>query len=134
LVPYRHEIIGSINLKDMLSLNILTCGGLMSTQFNIQKISERENRVIGRKEVFLKILHEGKGTPSYEDVRKVFSNMYNVSNECFVIKNISTKYGEWTSIVTIYLYKDPKRLLEIEPEHVLRKNGFISKVKESEST
>ena len=106
----------------------------MSTQPNIQKISEKENRVIGRKEILLKILHKEKGTPSYEDVRKVFSNMYKVSNKYFVIKNISTKYGEWTSIATIYLYKDPKRLLEIEPEHILRKNGFINKVKKNEST
>lgn len=106
----------------------------MSMQHNVQIISERENKVIGRKEIFLKVFHEKRGTPSYVDIRKMFSNIYKVSNEYFVVKSIYTKYGEQTSIVTIYLYENPERLLKIEPEHILRKNGFVSEVKESEST
>ena len=87
----------------------------------LQVIRERENKVIGRIEVFCVITHVEKGTPSRKEVREALARLYGRDERLVVIKYVKSEYGIGRSRVRANIYDSEERLKAFEPEHLLKR-------------
>jgi Ribosomal protein S24E len=55
--------------------------------------SVKDNSVIGRKEVVIKVFHIGVGTPSRKELVEGITNAFGTSNELVLIRRVDTVYG-----------------------------------------
>jgi len=82
----------------------------------------RDNKLLGRKELKIRIDHFGKGTPTRAEVREKVAKMLNASIDQVYVRKIETEYGMNVSWATVHVYDDPKRALEIEPEYIIKRH------------
>lgn len=86
--------------------------------------NERENALIGRKELEVKVTHDS-GTPKLSEVRDKISALKSFKMDSFVIRSIVTGYGKQNSIAKIFVYDNPETLMKVEQKHILKRNGLI---------
>ncbi|MCD6278738.1 MAG: 30S ribosomal protein S24e [Desulfurococcales archaeon] len=84
-------------------------------------IRERDNKVIGRLEVYCIITHVGRGTPSRKELIEVMSSLYSKPPELVVVKYIRSDYGIGRSRVKVHIYESVERLKSFEPEYILKR-------------
>ncbi|AWR97148.1 30S ribosomal protein S24e [Acidianus sulfidivorans JP7] len=95
----------------------------------VQGIIEKDvnNKVVGRRELSIKLFHIGAGTPSREDIRNAISSLLNSPKDLIVVRKISTSYGSGTSIARVHIY-DKKEIMEkFEPEYLLKRGTSAKK-------
>ncbi len=90
----------------------------------IEVLEEKENLLLNRREIVAKIVHDDS-TPSREDVRGKAMAKLKGKKDTFILDSIKTRFGARESIANIRIYNSKDRVLEIEPEHVLKKNLLI---------
>jgi len=99
---------------------------------DIEIINERENPLLERTEIAIKINHSG-GSPKFQDIRSKVAAMKDLDNDKFVLQSVEAVYGTSASNAEVRVYSSNKKLSSVEPLHVLKKNGFIEeKVEEDE--
>ncbi|MEE8359276.1 MAG: hypothetical protein V3R82_07695 [Candidatus Hydrothermarchaeales archaeon] len=91
----------------------------------IEVLEEKDNPLLDRKEIVAKIIHDDS-TPSRDDVRSKAIAKLKAKKDIFILDSIKTRFGARESIAHIRIYGSKDRVLEIESEHVLRKNSLIS--------
>ncbi len=91
-------------------------------ELNVKIISERENKLIGRKELTIEIEHIGKSTPSRYDVRKYIAELLKIPLDLVYVRKLRTEYGWGKTVGEIHIYNDIKRALKFEPDHIRIKN------------
>ncbi len=77
-------------------------------------MQEKENKLIGRKEIITEILGEGKPTPRNEEVRKQLAAQLKTDENAIAIKKISQAFGGGKVTVHANVYKDEKSLAQYE--------------------
>ncbi|MFQ6137348.1 MAG: hypothetical protein ACE5PM_09250 [Candidatus Hydrothermarchaeales archaeon] len=87
----------------------------------IEVIEEKENPLLGRKEVVAKVIHSAS-TPSRADVRSKAIAALKAKKDALILDSIKTRFGVKESIAYIRVYKSRDRAFEIEDEHIIRKN------------
>ncbi|ARM75789.1 30S ribosomal protein S24e [Acidianus manzaensis] len=95
----------------------------------VQGVIERDisNKVVGRRELTIKLFHIGAGTPSREEIKNAISSLLNSQKDLIVVRKISTSYGSGTSIARIHVY-DKKEIMEkFEPKHLLNRGTSAKK-------
>ena len=93
------------------------------SDLDIKVVEERQNPLIGRRELKVVVTHVGRGTPSRYELRQRISELYKAPLECVYVVNVSTRYGQGLSMARVHVYNDPARAEEIEDEHVKRRNA-----------
>jgi len=91
----------------------------------IEVLEEKDNPLLYRKEIVAKIVHDDS-TPSRDDVRSKAIAKLKAKKDIFILDSIKTRFGARESIAHIRIYGSKDKVLEIESEHVLRKNFLIS--------
>ncbi len=92
------------------------------------KVTEiKENKLLGRKEIYFDIIHEGEATPSRKDVKGKLVAMLDLNPETTVVQYIRSYFGSHVSKGYAKSYESRERLLYIEPEYVLIRDGIIQK-------
>ncbi len=95
------------------------------------KVTEmKENKLLGRKEIYFDVLHEGEPTPSREAVKGKLVAMLDLDPETVVVQYIRSYFGSHVSKGYAKAYESKERLQYIEPEYVLLRNGLIQKEEE----
>ncbi|WP_297505031.1 30S ribosomal protein S24e [Thermococcus sp.] len=95
------------------------------------KVTEiRENKLLGRKEIYFDVIHEGEPTPSRADVKGKLVAMLDLNPETVVIQYIRSYFGSRVSKGYAKAYESKERMLYIEPEYVLIRDGIIVKEEE----
>ncbi len=95
------------------------------------KVTEiRENKLLGRKEIYFDVIHEGEPTPSRADVKGKLVAMLDLDPETVVIQYIRSYFGSRVSKGYAKAYESKERMLYIEPEYVLIRDGIIAKEEE----
>jgi len=89
---------------------------------SIEVVEVRENKLIGRREVTLRVEHFGKGTPKRLEMREKIAELFKVPLDSVYVRNIKTEYGMNVTWVTAHIYDSSERALEIEPEYIIRRN------------
>lgn len=95
----------------------------------VQGVIEKdvENKVIGRRELTIKLFHIGTGTPSRNDVKKALSELLKVNEDLIVIRKIFTNYGAGISTTKIHVYHNKETLEKYEPKHLLTRGTGTKK-------
>ncbi len=89
---------------------------------DVEVTEEKENPLLERKEVVVRISHKGSATPTREDIRKKLSAKLSASDDRLVIGPLDQSYGAATAIAKVKIYKSKERALRVESPHVIRKN------------
>ncbi|CAD5243417.1 30S ribosomal protein S24e [Thermococcus camini] len=95
------------------------------------KVTEiRENKLLGRKEIYFDVIHEGEPTPSRADVKGKLVAMLDLNPETVVLQYIRSYFGSRVSRGYAKAYESRERMLYIEPEYILIRDGLIQKEEE----
>ncbi|MCD6095318.1 MAG: 30S ribosomal protein S24e [Thermoprotei archaeon] len=95
---------------------------MSKSSWSLEIMQEKENRLIGRRELVVNIKHIGLGTPSRYEIRERLSKMLSVPLELIYVRSLRTEYGKGESFAEVHIYKDQKRALEFEPEYIRIRN------------
>ncbi|RLF13787.1 MAG: 30S ribosomal protein S24e [Thermoprotei archaeon] len=95
---------------------------MSSPKWTFEITKERENKLIGRKELLVLIKHVGMGTPARYEVRERIAKAFNIPIDLVYVRSLRTEYGKGESIAEVHIYNDPKRALAFEPEHIRIRN------------
>lgn len=90
----------------------------------IEILTEKENPLLKRKEVEVRITHDA-ATPSISEIRKKIAASKDIGKGTIIIESFKSKYGSRETLGTVKVYQTKERALEIEPRHRLIKNGLI---------
>ncbi|WP_048150032.1 30S ribosomal protein S24e [Palaeococcus ferrophilus] len=96
----------------------------------IRIIEKKENPLLGRTEIYFEVEHEGEPTPSRQEVKGKLVAMLDLNAGTTVIQYIRSNFGSRVSKGYAKVYETRERMLEVEPEYVLRREGFISEEQE----
>ncbi|MGD2247341.1 MAG: 30S ribosomal protein S24e [Candidatus Methanofastidiosia archaeon] len=89
----------------------------------IQILEEKDNPLLNRKEIQLRIIQDA-GSPKMADLRKKIAAQLSQNESLFVVQNVYAEYGMNESRCLLKVYHKKERLQEVEAAHVLRKNGL----------
>jgi small subunit ribosomal protein S24e len=94
----------------------------------IEIISEKENPLLKRREVYFRVKHEQMGsTPPRLEVRKAIASALKAKVDFVFVKKFKTKTGKH---VAVYDSVDQARL--VEPEYIIKRNEPPEKTGEAE--
>jgi small subunit ribosomal protein S24e len=82
---------------------------------------EHDNQLLGRKEVFFRLKHEG-ASPSRQEVRNTLIKTLKCGQNLLVIDQMSTEFGKKETVGYAKIYESEERLRAVEREHILRRN------------
>jgi ribosomal protein S24E len=91
---------------------------------------EKENPLIGRKEIQAVLTHLGEVTPTREAVRSKIAAQLNTDLDKVVIQSIDGHFGEPKSRLTVHCYDNTETVFVYEPKHLLKRNKIISTEKD----
>jgi len=97
---------------------------------NIDIVSEKENKPLGRKEIAFKIDHAGASTPSRADIRAKLVAQFDADASAVLVSTLTTHYGIGVTEGSIHIYSDPEQMKRIELDHMVKRHE--SKKKEGE--
>ncbi|KON31134.1 hypothetical protein AC482_01780 [miscellaneous Crenarchaeota group-15 archaeon DG-45] len=86
----------------------------------IELTSTRVNPIIGRREVAFEV--HGASTPRRIEVRLELADILKVDLERVWLRRLETRTGTNLTLGLAHIYDDAARALEVEPEHILRRN------------
>ncbi len=87
---------------------------------------EKENSLIGRKEIQAVITHLGDVTPTREAVRAKIAAQINADLDRVVVQSINGHFGEPKSQLTVHCYDNSEAVFVYEPKYILKRNKIIS--------
>ncbi len=96
----------------------------------VKVIQEKENPLLGRKEMVLQIT-AGKVTPTFSEARDKIASAIKAKKDVVVVQSVKSKFGSRETIATAKVYSTNKRALEVEMKHKLVKNFEGKPKKES---
>lgn len=94
----------------------------------IEIVSRKNNPLLGKEEVELRISHHGQSTPSRQELVKEISSHLKAKEDCMIIDKIVTLHGEAVSKAKVLVYDKP----EIIPSYKLEKMKKRMKSREAE--
>lgn len=97
----------------------------------IEIIEERENPLLERRELTVKVTHDA-ATPPRDAVREKLIALLNAGKDTVILGSLKSKFGVRESIAAVKVYKTKERALQVEPRHALEKNSLIEKAKKEE--
>jgi len=95
---------------------------------NIEIIEEKENSLLGRKEIRFRVDYKGK-TPGFGEVRNELIKKVNADKSLTVIDSVNSDFGSQSAFAYAKIYKDEKSM-KVEPGHRIEKNLEGKKKKE----
>lgn len=85
-------------------------------------VSEKENQVLKRKELEVKIIQEAS-TPSRESLKKQLSKDLNIPEERISIQRINQPFGKKDSTAEVRVYSTKEELAKIERPYIIGRGG-----------
>jgi small subunit ribosomal protein S24e len=79
---------------------------------------EKENKLLGRKELTVAIAHLGAPTPKKQDIAKELSSKYSVPEDQVVIDYLFTKKGIGESLAKAKILSEKPKLKEPKKEEI----------------
>jgi small subunit ribosomal protein S24e len=98
----------------------------------IEILEERENPLLGRKELKFRILHD-RETPKRAEVREKLIGHLKAKKEIVVLDSIHSKFGARESVGEARIYKTKERAVQVEQPYLLEKNLLVGKKEEAKS-
>jgi ribosomal protein S24E len=90
----------------------------------IKKLSEHENKFIGRKEFRFEVVY-AEAPPKRMDIRAEIAKHLNIQPEVVAMTKIKNVFGLQKNIVNVNVYKDVNDAKKFELKHIQRRMGLI---------
>ena len=87
----------------------------------IEILEERENPLLGRKEIRFTVSFDGQMVRRKE-VRDRLTALLNASPELLVVDHLRVEYGRPRAVGYAKVYADEKLMNKIERDHIIRRN------------
>jgi len=88
-------------------------------------VSDKENTLIGRREIVMVLHHEGRPTPMRITLRMKLAEKLGADIKRVYVRSIQTEYGIGRSRIRVHVYKTVDRALYFEPKHIIERNGGV---------
>jgi small subunit ribosomal protein S24e len=85
-----------------------------------------ENAVLNRTEIHFDCIYQGESTPKVLDIKNRLVAQLNVDKNLLVVDKVKPSYGEGRADGYAKLYDSEEKLVQIEKEHVVKKNTEAS--------
>ncbi len=89
------------------------------------------NPLIGRREVTFEV--EETATPSRAEVRRELAVILKVDLDRVWVRRLETKTGTHRTVGLAHVYDDAAKALEVEPEHIIKRNQPKAEATEEEA-
>lgn len=100
---------------------------------NIEKVDEKENPLLLRKEINFKITYDKEKSPSKEEVKKLLINTLKCDENLIVLNKINQIFGKNEARVNLYLYNNIENLKKIEKKKKVKKEHAKKESKEQKN-
>jgi small subunit ribosomal protein S24e len=98
----------------------------------VKVISEKQNPMLGRKEVNFQVEHEKTGsTPSRAEIRRAIAAVTKTDESVVFVKKFVTKTGTHTALGMANIYATVEQAKLIEPEYIIKRNMPADRIKEA---
>lgn len=84
--------------------------------------SEKENKLLHRRELNLIVSHQGEETPGREQLKDRVSNLVNSPKNTVIIDSINTMFGKEQSNVEARVYDDEESAVKYERKYQKERN------------
>ena len=99
----------------------------------IKIVSEKDNPLLRRKEIFFEIRHDERGsTPPRLEVRKAVADATKAKLDLVFIKEIETKTGTHIAVGLANVYGSLDQAKLVEPEYIIERNTPPKEAKEEQ--
>ncbi len=88
--------------------------------------SQKENKLLERKEILATILFNGP-TPKREEVKNGLCSKLGLALDVVALKKIESRFGAKQLKVIAHVYKDAEKLKKTEARHILVRHGLAEK-------
>lgn len=92
------------------------------SELKVEIVESKVNKLIGRRELILKVSHWPSGTPSRAQLRGHVAEILRADPEAVYVRKLRTSYGMCESLARVHVYDSAQRALQIEPDYVVRRN------------
>ena len=100
---------------------------------DVKITQQKDNALMGRKDITFAVAHPGETTPSRTQVRQLVAAQVGTKTENVVIDSMQTEYGLGRTAGTARAYKSPEEARKTERVHLLKRNAlYIEKAKKGE--
>lgn len=99
----------------------------MAKELDLEILESRNNRLVERRELIVKVSHWPEGTPSRQLIRERIAKILGVDLDTVYVRKIVTEYGSCESLARVHVYDAVERALKFEPGHIVKKNRGESK-------
>jgi len=86
----------------------------------IEVTKEKENPLLERKELMIRVSYEGT-TPERSEVIKKVASINNTTPEMVVIQNLEGSFGKRESTGYVKIYNSIDRLNKVELKHIIKR-------------
>ncbi len=83
---------------------------------------KKENPLLERTEVSLRVEHEGIGTPTRDEIRTQVAGMLEAKDGTVVIDKMDTEFGHQVTVVYAKVYDSVESAKRFERKHLLTRN------------
>ncbi len=90
---------------------------------DIQVISEKNNPLLGRREVKFKVTHDA-ATPSRKAVVERIAATMNSKPGLVIVDKLDTEFGKLETYGYAKIYETEERAKQVEREHIVQRNTF----------
>lgn len=90
----------------------------------VEETAKRENPLLDRTELEFVLHHPGEKTPERDSVRNLIADYVGGSADATIIDRLDSEFGRATTKGYAKIYKSQGQAREVEPEHLLVRNGL----------
>lgn len=88
---------------------------------NVDIKTKTDNQLLGRKEIEAEVSYTG-ATPSRADLKQAICGKVGVNPDMSVVREVQTTYGKQMAKVVLHTYEKMEKLMEVEPEHIRKRD------------
>ncbi len=94
----------------------------------LQIVKNTDNKLVGRQELELQIIHTASATPKRMEVRKEVAKQMKAKTELVIIDHLKNRYGRQETIGYAKVYADMGSLTATETRPILARHGLAGVV------
>ncbi|MCS3901041.1 30S ribosomal protein S24e [Methanococcus voltae] len=98
---------------------------------DIKVVSEKNNPLLGRKEVKFALKYEG-ATPAVKDVKMKLVAILNANKELLVIDELAQEFGKMEANGYAKIYESEEAMNSIEKKSIIEKNKIVEEAEEAQ--
>jgi small subunit ribosomal protein S24e len=92
------------------------------SELKLDILESRVNKLIGRRELIVRVAHWPRGTPSRKELREQVAKMLGVDPETVYVRKVKTDYGACESLARVHVYDSAERALQVEPPYIIKRH------------